>query len=183
MIRVFYILMYKVIGWKVIGGLPEKEKKYVLIVAPHTSYWDFPIGLAARSILYLKTKFLIKIEAFKNPFVAAILRSMGGIPVERGNKNNGIVDAAVKYFSENDEFVLTLAPEGTRKRVKKFKSGFYRIAKQADVPIVMVSFDFKTKIVEFLKPFYLTNNLEADMEHILNYYRDKTAMVPEQGVK
>lgn len=175
--------MYKITGWKIDGKLPEDIKKYVLIVAPHTSVWDFPVGLGARSILGLKTKFLGKKELFKNPIVGAVLKWMGGIPVDRGNRNNGIVDTVVKHFNENDEFVVTLTPEGTRKYAKRWKTGFHRMAKQANVPILMVSFDFKTKTVAFLDPFYPTDDVNADLEYIQNYYRGITGKIPEFGVK
>ena len=174
--------MFFITGWKVVGGLPKKEKKYVLIVAPHTSYWDFPVGVGARSIIRLKSRFLIKAELFKNPVLAWVFRLMGGIPVDRGNKNNNIVDIVKAEFDKHEEFCVTITPEGTRSKVHKWKTGFHRIARAAGVPIVMVSFDFKKKTVELLEPFYPTDDLEADMNYILNYYRGITAKHPELGV-
>ena len=181
--RLFWILMYKIAGWKVTGKLPEQEKKYIMIVAPHTSLWDFPVGLGARAILKFKAKFLAKKELFKNPVVGAILKIMGGIPVDRGNRNNGIVDSVVKHFTDNDEFIVALTPEGTRDYVKRWKTGFYRIAKQANVPIVMVGFDFKNKAAEFRDPFYLTDDMDKDLEFILDYFRGIKGKNPELGVR
>ena len=182
MVRAFYVLMYKITGWKVVGKMPE-EKKFVLIVAPHTSFWDFPVGLGARAILHLKTKILAKKELFENPIVGGILRWMGGIPVDRGNRKNGIVDSVVKYFNENEEFVVTITPEGTRAYVKRWKTGFYRIAKEANVPIIMVGFDFQRKIVEMCDPFYPTDDMDADMAHIIDYFKGMVGKNPELGVK
>jgi 1-acyl-sn-glycerol-3-phosphate acyltransferase len=183
MSRAFYILMFKITGWKIVGGMPENEKKFVLIVAPHTSFWDFPVGLSTRAILRLNTKFLGKKELFKNPLVGTILKWMGGIPVDRGNRSNGIVDSVVKHFNQNEEFVVTITPEGTRAYAKRWKTGFYRIAKEAKVPIVMVGFDFERKIVEMCEPFYPTEDMDKDMENILEYFRSMIGKNPELGVK
>ena len=181
--KLFWTLMYKLTGWKVVGKLSETEKKCVMIVAPHTSLWDFPVGLGSRAILGFEAKYLAKKELFKNPIIGFLLKAIGGIPVDRGNKSNGIVDSVVKYFDDNEEFIVALTPEGTRKYVKRWKTGFYRIAKQANVPIVMVGFDFKRKVVEFMDPFYLTDDMDADLEHIQTYFRGITGRNPELGVK
>lgn len=175
-------MVFKIVGWKVKGGLPKDVKKYVIIVAPHTSYWDFPIGVAARSIIRLRSHFLIKAEMFRNPILAKVFRWLGGIPVDRGNKHNNIVDLVAAEFDKREEFCITITPEGTRAKVYKWKTGFHRIARAAGVPIVMVGFDFKHKFVELLEPFYPTEDLEADLEHIQKYYKGLTGKHPHLGV-
>lgn len=181
MIRQFFILMYKLTGWKIIGKLPE-EKKYLLIVAPHTSYWDFPVGIAARSILRMKANFLGKAELFRIPVVGWALRKMGGYPVVR-EKNTNMVDYVVNMYKEHESLVIVLAPEGTRAYVPKLKTGFYYMAKNAGVPLVMCGFDFKKKTVEIKEPIYLTDNFDEDMEYIMSYFRGVTGKFPEQGIR
>lgn len=181
MIRQFFIFIYKITGWSISGNLPAL-KKYLIIVAPHTSYWDFPVGIAARSILRLKSGFLAKGELFKNPIVGGVLKAMGGIPVNR-SANTNLVDAVVKLYNESEEMVVTITPEGTRAYVPKWKTGFYYIAKNAEIPIVMIGFDFARKLVDVREPFYATGKLEEDMEVILDYFRGFTAKHPENGVR
>ncbi len=176
--RFFFKLIFKILGWRIEGTVPQ-EKKFIMIVAPHTSYWDFFVGVAARSILGLKTHFLAKKEIFRFP-VAGILRWMGGYPVDRRNAA-GMVEAVAAIFHSKEEFSIAIAPEGTRKKVEKMKTGFWRIAKEAGVPIVMVGFDFKRRVVE-LKPPFLPGSLESDMAYILSYYRTVAGKRPEKGL-
>jgi 1-acyl-sn-glycerol-3-phosphate acyltransferase len=108
------------------------------------------------------------------------MRSVGGHPVDR-TKNSNMVDQVVSLFNEQDEFVLTLAPEGSRSFVPKWKTGFYHIAHKAGVPIAMVGFDYQKRVVEFKELFYPTGNLEADMGIILSYFRTVVGKYPERG--
>lgn len=179
--RAFYKFMFWLFGWKVEGKLPDL-KKYLVIGAPHTSYWDFFVGVAARSLTRLHhAKFLAKKELFDVPLQGWILRKMGGYPVER-SKNTNLVDRVIEIFDQHEEFVLGMAPEGTRKRVEKFKTGFYHIAVGAKIPIVFLGLNFGDKQVELRPPFYPTGNFEEDMEFILNYFRGIKGKYPEKGV-
>jgi 1-acyl-sn-glycerol-3-phosphate acyltransferase len=118
------------------------HKKYVIAVAPHTSWWDFPVGVLARSALHIEhARYLGKSQLFKPPF-GWIFRKLGGTPVDRSSSHD-MVEQVVKIFNAHDEFVLALAPEGTRQKVQKLRTGFYYIAKGAGVPIVPVGFDFE----------------------------------------
>ena len=146
MLRPLYLFFFWLFGWKIKGSFPEELKKYIIAVAPHTSNWDFPVGLAARSILRIqKARFLGKSQLF-TPAYGWFFRALGGYPVERSSSHD-MVDQVVTIFNSHEEFILALAPEGTRKKVEKFRTGFYYIAKKANVPIIPVGFDFANKEV------------------------------------
>ncbi len=180
MLRPLYLLIYKLIGWKVVGELPT-IKKYIIAVAPHTSNWDFVIGIMARSILRIQdAHFLGKSPLFKPPF-GWFFRAMGGYPVDR-SKHNDMVQQVADIFNAHDNFILAIAPEGTRKKVDKLKTGFYYIAKQAQVPIVPCGFDFARKQVVLGKPFYPGNSVDDDMNELLNFYKGITGANPELGL-
>jgi 1-acyl-sn-glycerol-3-phosphate acyltransferase len=180
MLRLLYRLIFKLIGWKTEGSFPTDIKKFIVAVAPHTSNWDFVIGVLARSVLNLqKANFLGKDSLFKPPF-GWLFRAMGGYPVNRSKKND-MVEQVVAIFNKHDEFYLGLAPEGTRKKVEKLRTGFYYIAKKANVPIIPVGFDFSKKTVVVGKPFYPTDNFERDMEKLLDFYRRIKGKNPQNG--
>lgn len=152
-------VLNKVIRWKFIGSFPEDEK-YIIAVVPHSSYFDLIIAVLIRTYSGIKIKFIGKKELF-NPFSAFFFRFLGGIPVDRGEKTN-LVDSVVNLFHLNKIKILAIAPEGTRKNVKKWKTGFYYIALKANLPILMVSFDYKKKQVMINKKFFPTGNIKAD---------------------
>ena len=170
MSRFLYQFFFRLAGWKISGSMPV-EKKYIIIVAPHTSNWDFMIGLCARSILRFQAKFLGKKELFRFPF-GILFRWLGGVPVDRTRHAN-LVDAVAALFNQHEKFILAIAPEGTRKYVAQWKSGFYFIAVKAKVPIVMTAFDYAKKTIFIREPFYPTGNLTDDMKIIIGFYRDK----------
>ncbi len=170
MARFLYKFFFSLFGWKIEGVLPL-EKKYIIIVAPHTSNWDFMIGLCARSILRFDAKFLGKKELFKFPF-GALFRWLGGVPVDR-SKHVNMVDAVAELFNQQEKFIVAIAPEGTRKYVPQWKTGFYFMALKANVPIAMVTFDYRKKAVIINHPFYPIGNKDADMKIIYDFYIDK----------
>jgi len=168
-------------GWTLKGSFPYHLKKCVVIVGPHTSSWDFIIGLAFRSKLRLtNAKYLGKAELFKGPF-GFIFRKLGGFPVERTEHHN-MVDEVVQLFNSQASFVLVLSPEGTRKKVERLRTGFYHIAKKAGVPIVMTGLNFAKKQASLSEPFYPTDNEAADFQHIYEFYQNIKGKVPEQGM-
>jgi 1-acyl-sn-glycerol-3-phosphate acyltransferase len=174
-------LMLTLLGWKTSVTFPHYVKKYVIIVAPHTSGWDFVIGVLFRNMLRLeKAKFLGKMELFKPPF-GFLFRWLGGYPVDR-SKSKNLVEEVAKIFEEHDEFGLALSPEGTRARVDKLKTGFYNIAKLANVPIVMVGLDFEHKRLLISEPFTATADQAADFEHILKFFRPIKGKHPEKSL-
>lgn len=180
MIRLFFVLCFKVTGWKIKGRLPD-EKKFVLIVAPHTSMWDYFVGLAGRSLFRLKSNFLVKDSLYKMPVVGWFLKVTGGYGVDR-SKHTGMVDQAVELFNKKERFVLTITPEGTRSLVDKWRTGFYWTAVKAKVPIVMVGFDYENRVVEMRPPFYPTGDIEKDMKTMMDYFRTIKGKHPEKGV-
>ncbi|GAB1445574.1 lysophospholipid acyltransferase family protein [Flammeovirgaceae bacterium] len=181
MLRPFYLLIFKILGWKTKGEFPKELKKYIIAVAPHTSNWDFPLGVAARSILKIqKAKFLGKSPLFKPPF-GWFFRMLGGYPVDR-SKSQDMVEQVAALFNSHDEFVLAIAPEGTRKKVERLKTGFYYIARKANVPIVPVGFDFKNKEIVVSEPIYSTESFDHDMALLLGFYRTITGKNPELGI-
>jgi len=168
-------------GWSSAGEFPYQLKKYVVIVAPHTSGWDFVIGVLFRKALRMeKARYLGKKELFDPPF-GFLFRWLGGFPVDRSNNKN-MVEEVVKIFNSRDEFAIALSPEGTRKRVDKLRSGFYNIAKGAHVPIIMAGLDYAKKQAIFSEPFYTTHDQAADFEHILKFFRPVQGKFPEKGL-
>jgi len=172
--------LLRLFGWKIEGWDLNQLNKYVIIVIPHTSYWDFPLGLLVRQAWRAPhVKFVGKHTLFKPPF-GALFRWLGGYPVDRTRHTN-FVDAVVQLFKEQERFVVVVAPEGTRKKVEKLKTGFYYIAMGAGVPIVMVKFDWGRKIVSNREPFYPTGNYEADLAVINDYFRGVQGKIPEDS--
>ena len=164
-------------GWKFYGSWPAQIKKAVVIVVPHTSWHDFYLGLLVRRILKVDIKFVAKKELFKPPF-GWYFKWMGGTPLDRtaGQKK---VDSIAALFGEREEFRLAIAPEGTRKKVTDWKTGFYYIALKADVPIVMIAFDFGNKLVKISQPLYPTGNKEEDFEEIRSFYKQVTGKIAQ----
>jgi 1-acyl-sn-glycerol-3-phosphate acyltransferase len=150
-------------GWRIEGAWPEVPK-YVAVVAPHTSNWDFPLGVAVAFAVELRVSWLGKHTLFRTPFKTC-LRWLGGIPVNR-KASHGAVRGCVKAFEAAPALMLTVAPEGTRKGVSDWKSGFYRIAMQASVPIMPIGFDYREHVVRLMPLFQPSGNLEQDLPRI-----------------
>ena len=160
MIRILSkFILNKIIGWKVIGYLPKNEK-YIIAVVPHSSYFDLIIAVLIRTYSGLKIKFIGKKELF-NPITSFLFKFLGGIPVDRTKKLN-IVDEVVNQFKSGKIKILAIAPEGTRKRVEKWKTGFYYIALKANLPILIVSFDYIRKEVKINNKFYPSGDIDKD---------------------
>lgn len=168
MLDSIYVFIFKYFGWKMEGEIPSNVKKSIIIVAPHAAWVDFPVGLFARASLKTKVSFLGKSELFKGAF-GFIFTWLGGKPVDRFS-NNGMVDSVVKLFNENASLHIALAPEGTRKEVTKLRTGFYYIALEANVPIIMVVLDYPNKRIIFRTPFYMSGRKEEDLWEIAHYY-------------
>jgi len=169
LLQAFSILVLKLAGWKVEGSFPENTPKAVLIAAPHTTNWDMPISLMMAFRLRLPVYWMGKKSIFKFPF-APVMRWMGGIPVER-SKSTNMVDSIIERYQENDKLLIMIAPEGTRARVEGWKSGFYHMAKGADVPIVMAYIDYANKRGGIGPVFWPTGNYEKDLEEIQSFYQ------------
>ncbi len=178
----FSFVFFKLWGWKIKGKLPETPK-YVIVVAPHTSNIDFFIGVCVKYILHnFKPRYLGKKSLFTIPLVGWFLKSIGGYPVDR-SQNRNLVEQIVDIFNDNDEFIMTITPEGTRSYVEKWKTGFYYVAVKAKVPIMMAGFDYEHKIVELKEAFYPSGNVEEDIEKMQAYFRTIKGKYPEKGVR
>lgn len=164
-----FILKY-IWRWKFEGELPLKLDQFVMIVAPHTSWLDFPLGLLIKWSKGFEANYIGKDSLFKFPF-GFFFRWVGGTPVDR-SKSGNLVEAVIKIFNKKKVFRLVLAPEGTRKKVDKWKTGFYFIAKGANVPIVMMALDFENRIIKISNPYYVTDNLENDFKVFEKFYSD-----------
>ena len=169
-----------ILGWKIENNLPDDLKKYIVVVAPHTSSWDFPLGLLVRSALKRNINFVGKKALFKPPH-GWLFRWLGGVPVDRSRSNN-FVDAVVDMFNDREDFSICITPEGTRKRAEKLKSGFYYIAKGAQIPIVFCKFDFENKVVGFKKPLQPIGTKEEVFEEMYQYFRGVKGKIPENGI-
>lgn len=161
-------------GWRFEGSVPD-VRKMVLIVAPHTSNWDFPVGLQAKLALRLGCTFIGKHTLFRWP-LGVLMRWLGGIPVDR-KAAAGFASEVARVMREADRMTVALAPEGTRKLVPQWKSGFYRIAVEAGAPILPVGFDYSRKVVFFAPLFHPTGDYATDLAELRSYYR------PEMGQK
>jgi len=150
-------------GWRIEGAFPQGSK-FVAIVAPHTSNWDFPLGIAVVFALELRVSWLGKHSLFNTP-LKGFFRWLGGIPVDR-RASHGVVGACVKAFEAAPALLLALAPEGTRKGVSRWKSGFHAIAAVAGVPILPVAFDYRDHVVRLLPLFRPSGNLDLDLPQI-----------------
>jgi 1-acyl-sn-glycerol-3-phosphate acyltransferase len=181
MFRPVYLLIFKWMGWRVDGSFPRDLKKYIVAIAPHTSNWDFVIGVMARSITGIqRAKFLGKSALFKPPY-GWFFKWLGGYPVDRTSSHD-MVHQVVEIFNQHEEFILAIAPEGTRKKVSKLKTGFYYIALQARIPIIPCGFDFQRKKIVIGQPFYPSVNAHEDLEFLRRFYSHIKGRNPELGI-
>lgn len=172
------LIYFKIFKWRVQGTFNPEIKKCVFIVAPHTSWWDFSLGVLIRNILGIEVNFVGKKELFKPPF-GWYFRWMGGAPVDRVSKEKKVA-AIASIFKTKKVFRLALSPEGTRKKAERWRTGFYYIAEEANVPIIMVAFDYGKKVIKFSEPFYTTGDIEKDLPKIKSFYEGVQGKFPEQ---
>lgn len=170
---------FQLLGWKLVGNIPDEVRKCVIAVAPHTSIDDFILGRLAYCNINRNVRFLIKKEFFENPILKPLLTRLGGIPVDR-SKSNNIVNQVASLFDKYDDLNIIITPEGTRKLVHNWKKGFYYIALKAEVPIVLGFLDFKKKELGFGPIFYPTGNFDEDWKFMENFYRGIVAKHPDR---
>ena len=168
-------------GWKCVSTEGVDTPKCVVCVAPHTSNWDFIVGKLFYTSLGYTAGFLIKKEWFFFPF-NLIFKSMGGVPVDRG-KRTSVTEQVAQMFNEHERFQIAITPEGTRKRVKEWKKGFYFIAQKAQVPIMVAYFDYAKKEVGSKGLFYPTGDVEKDILEIRKMYNGVSGRHPENFVE
>ncbi len=175
--RVLSILFLKLAGWRRMGRVPDLPK-YVMIGAHHTSNWDAPIAIAMVFAFRIKAYWLMKNTAFRWPF-RGLLLWLGAIPIDR-TKSADVVAQMAEEMKKRAELVLLLAPEGTRKKVTRWKTGFYHIARGAGVPIVLAFLDYARREGGLGPVFHPTGDFEADMRDILKFYSTVTGKRPER---
>ena len=158
----------RVFGWKIVGTLPDIPK-LVMIVAPHSSNWDGIWGMAAKIAMGFQVRVLGKAQLFWWP-LSPLLRKLGVVPVDRSSPQ-GTIEQAIAIIRDFDRIWFTLTPEGTRKRVDKWKTGFWKIARNANVPIVMGYFDYPSRIIGIDQVFHTSDNQQQDMVQIREFYR------------
>ena len=168
--------LFWISGWKVVGER-ELPDKCLVIAAPHTSNWDFAVGRCFAYIIGISPKYLIKSELFF-PILKILIKWNGGIPVYRNSKNN-IVDQISGLYNSKDKLIIGISPEGTRKKVDRWKTGFYHIAVKANVPIILTKLDYKNKEVGFIDKLKPSGDIEKDLDFIQEKYKDIIGKIPE----
>jgi len=177
-LQVLAIILLRIFGWRRAGQVPDAPK-FVMIAAPHTSNWDFPVGLAIILAFKAKMYWLGKEPIFRWPF-GTFIKWLGGIPVSR-SKSGDVVAQTIQTIKEHEKIAMVVAPEGTRKKANHWKTGFYYIAMGANVPLVMGFVDYVRKEGGFGPILMPTGNIEADMEKIRAFYENITAKMPDKS--
>lgn len=159
----------RLLGWRIVGT-PPAAPRYVIIAAPHTSNWDFPLMLAATVALGIRVSWLGKNTLFRPPF-GGVMRALGGVPIDRSSAHN-VVEQTARAFRDNEKLVILITPEGTRKRTDHWKSGFYHIACAAGTPLTLAFVDYARKRAGIGPTLTLTGDLDRDMRDIRAFYVD-----------
>ena len=182
MIRWFFRLLFRLLGWKIDPNVPEEAHNSVMLAAPHTSNWDFLFTIAAFDILNIAVRYTVKKELNFFP-IGWILNSLGAIWVDRSPKKKGekrisLVEAMTKLFDRDEPLVVLVTPEGTRSKRTHWKTGFYHVAMNANVPITLGYVDFKNKIAGVGKVIHPKGDIEKDMREIMEFYNAIHPKIP-----
>jgi 1-acyl-sn-glycerol-3-phosphate acyltransferase len=181
MLTALFALWFRIAGWKIKGSFPHHIPKLIVAVGPHTSAWDFVVGAAARKVMKIQNaRFLGKKELFDGP-LGWFFRSMGGIPVDRSSPK-GLVDQVVEQIEKEEVFRLGMSPEGTRKKVEQLKTGFYRIALQANIQIILIGLDFSKKEVVIGPLITPSENIDEDLKKVIQFFKSIKGKNPEMGI-
>lgn len=178
--RRLLLWLYRARGWRATGA-PPADRRCVIIAAPHTSNWDFLYFLGLTDALGVRAHFMAKKSLFRWP-LGGFMRDMGGVEVDRSGNHN-YVQAMIDEFAMREEFMLTIAPEGTRGAVRTWKTGFYQIALGAGVPMVCGLMDYGTRTGGLGPAIMPTGDYKADMARIAEFYRSVTPRHPDKGIK
>lgn len=177
MLMKIFMWWFRLKKWKIEGGLPEGVNKCVLIAAPHTSNWDFVYGMGALGYFGYNVKYLAKKELFRFPF-GWVFYKTGGMPVDR-TRPNALVATVTEEIQKRDDLVVMFPPEGTRKKVRKWKTGFYYTALGSNLPISMGFLDYKRKVASIGPLFNPTGNIKEDFDKLRAFYKNITPKNPE----
>jgi len=179
LLKAFTIFLFTIMGWKLKGIMPPEITKCILVAAPHTSNLDFLLAMAGFYKMKLPVKYLIKKEWFDFWLLKKIFRDSGALGVDR-SKNSTMVDGLAELINSSKEnMAIMISPEGTRKLVHRWKTGFYYIALKAKVPIALSYLDYRTKTAGIGPSFMPSGCFRKDMIQIRKFYQDKTAKFPE----
>jgi len=183
MIRWLCLFIFKITGWKANTEIPTQTNKCIIIAAPHTSNWDFWYCMATFAIYRLPIRFTVKKEWMKFPF-SLLMKPLGGIAIDRSprgpdNIRPSFVEAMTNLFNEHEKLIIVFTPEGTRRKNDEWKTGFYHVAKAAQVPICMGYVDYGKKTTGICHPFE-TTDYETDMKKIMDFYQTIEAKFPEK---
>lgn len=169
-------MILKLLGWKLDERAPDISR-YVMIAYPHTSNWDFVLGMLAKWGMGLPVNWVAKHSMFWGPFRPMFI-AMGGVPLNR-EKTTGFIQKNVELFAQRENFILGLMPEGTRSKTDHWKTGFYHIAHGANVPIALAYLDYKNKVIGIGDVMKATGDICTDFEIIKDFYKNKTGYRPE----
>ncbi|MEH6712917.1 MAG: 1-acyl-sn-glycerol-3-phosphate acyltransferase [Paraglaciecola polaris] len=167
----------QLMGWQFSGEFAQ-HKKMIIAVAPHTSNWDFVIGIAVAFSLKLKITFFVKSSLFI-PLFSRLLRRWGGVPIKR-HQAHGVVEQMVAKIREADKMILCLAPEGTRSKQENWKTGFLHIASKSDIPVFLVAFDYKKKRIELGPVLKIGKDTQQELNRIYQHYSTVQAKFPDK---
>jgi len=168
MLNALAAFIFRIAGWKIIGRPPLEIKKAVWVGAPHNSNWDFMVCLGARGQMKMPIGFLAKSQLF-TWYSGWLFKALGCYPVYR-NKSKNLVDAVAKMFEENESLHIAITPEGTRKDVERLKTGFYHMALKANVPLILIGFDYPKKALVISDPFSLSGDFLIDLKTVYDFY-------------
>ncbi len=175
--RALALLAMRATGWRIEGEFPNVPQ-FVVIVAPHTSNWDFFVGVMAMFAIGFRGTFLGKHTLFSWP-TGAVMRWLGGVPVDRGSSHN-VVQQTIDYFNSRPQMLLALSPEGTRKKLPAWRTGFWYVAKGANVPIVPAAFDYPSRLIKIFPPVTPGDDIDADIASLRSHYDARMGRHPAQ---
>ncbi len=178
LIRWMMIASMRLTGWRFTGADFPDCRKFVLIVAPHTSNWDFPVGIMAMYALGIRGTFLGKDTLFKFP-LGILMRFLGGFPVDRTSRSD-VVTQTTELVERSERVIIVLSPEGTRKLTPRWRSGFYWIAQKTGMPILPIAFDYSTRAIHLYPFFAPTGDQDADVVTLRGLFRPEMAFYPEK---
>jgi len=175
----FFRFLFKAWGWKLQGKIPHHLPKKLYVVIPHTSNWDFPVGIMLKFGFKMDVGFIAKSSLFKWPY-GWFFKALGGIPVDR-KRAHGFIESVVRVIKERDTFSTSIAPEGRRRKVKKLKTGYYHIARLAKIPIIYVKFDWGNKVIDFTEPRMVMDTVEEELAFARDHFKDTVGKIPENS--
>lgn len=171
-------LFFRLCGWRLVGSYPADVPKAIILLAPHTSNWDFLFWLFGSFHLNVTGSWLAKHTIFRIPILGHLLRAIGGVPIDR-RKNGNFVEGAIAAMNKRDSMIVVLSPEGTRKKLDHWRSGFYHMALGAGVPVLLGYADYAKRTAGICGRVDLTGDMTADLARIRTFYDTVTPYRPE----